>query len=354
MPCLNIWNTGSKNIFYPSHIIGSLIQRFEIITFLRGYSIFTIVVFHLLQALKLDEPWNALIQFGGTGVHLFFLLSGFGLFYSYLNRQPKPATFYRHKFSRIYLPYIIVVLISALIALFWPVFEGSWYALGGHIFLYKMFDERIIGSYGYQLWFMSTLFQFYLVFYILVALEKYLSKAWFLSFSVFISLTWAMLVWWLGKEDLRIWNSFFLHYIWEFVLGMVMAGWLQEGKMKQNFKSGHFLLTGVIFCVSYAWMGMKGGASGQLFNDYFALLGYSSIAIFLYKVLPKSFVKGMVWMGGFSFALYLWHMLILEIVKYTQGNEVQLYQMALVLIISVMVSYFYNKWFTRIIQKYRI
>ncbi len=342
-----------KPILPPAHKV-NLIQRFEIITFLRGYSIFTIVVFHLLQALNLAQPWSSLIQFGGTGVHLFFLLSGFGLFYSYLNRKPKPLAFYRHKFNGIYLPYIIVVFISALIAIFWPVFEGSWYALGGHIFLYKMFDEQIIGSYGYQLWFMSTLFQFYLVFYILTALEKYLSKAWFLAISVLISLIWAAIVWWLGKDELRIWNSFFLQYIWEFVLGMVLAGWLKEGKLKHNLRAIHFLILGVVFCGLYGFMGLKGGAAGQLFNDYFALLGYSSIAIFLYKVLPTFLVKGMVWVGGFSFALYLWHMLILEIVKYTQGNEILLYHLTIVLIISVIVSYFYNKWFNLFIQKYNI
>lgn len=220
--------------------------------------------------------------------------------------------------------------------------------------MYKMFDEEIIGSYGYQLWFMSTLFQFYLVFYILVALEKYFSKGLFLSISVLISLIWAMIVWWFGKEDLRMWNSFFLQYIWEFVLGMVLAGWLKEGKLKHKFKAVHFLLIGVIFCTLYAWMGMKGGAAGQLFNDYFALLGYSSIAIFLYKVLPKSLVRGMVWIGGFSFALYLWHMLILEVVKYINGNDIALYHLAIVLIISVVVSYFFNKWFTQFIQKYNV
>jgi peptidoglycan/LPS O-acetylase OafA/YrhL len=245
-------------------------------------------------------------------------------------------------------------LISALIAIFWPVYEGSWNALGGHVFLYKMFDEQIIGSYGYQLWFMSTLFQFYLVFYILVNLENYLSKRLFLFLSVIISLMWALIVWCLGKEDQRIWNSFFLQYIWEFVLGMVLAGWLKEGKLKQNFRAVHFLLPGIIFCGLYAWMGMKGGAAGHLFNDYFALLGYSSIAIFLYKILPHSWVKGMVWIGTFSFALYLWHMLILEIVKYLSGDAIAIYHLAIILIISVAVSYWYNKWFTLFIEKYNV
>ena len=51
-------------------------KHYEIIDFLKGYSIFTIVVFHYLQFLGLPHPLSELINFGGTGVHLFVLLSG--------------------------------------------------------------------------------------------------------------------------------------------------------------------------------------------------------------------------------------------------------------------------------------
>ncbi|MBK8194736.1 MAG: acyltransferase family protein [Lewinellaceae bacterium] len=53
--------------------------RITYIDFARGYAIFTIVCYHGLQRADLPGLWQKAIVFGGTGVHLFFLLSGFGL-----------------------------------------------------------------------------------------------------------------------------------------------------------------------------------------------------------------------------------------------------------------------------------
>ena len=145
-------------------------KKIEIIEFLKGYSIFTIVIFHLLQEVSLPPIFEKAIFFGGTGVHLFILLSGLGLYLSFQNKPTDYFTFLKKRLNRIYLPYILVVLISALIALSIPIYENSNYALLGHIFLYKMFDSKIIESYGSQLWFISTIIQLYFALKILTSL----------------------------------------------------------------------------------------------------------------------------------------------------------------------------------------
>ena len=93
-------------------------KRLDIITFLRGFSIFSIVIFHYFQYLNVSPMVNKAINFGGTGIHLFLLLSGFGLWYSYLNKPLKFMDFLKRRFGKIYFPYITIVLISALISLF--------------------------------------------------------------------------------------------------------------------------------------------------------------------------------------------------------------------------------------------
>ena len=65
-------------------------MRLHIIDYLKGYSIFTIVVFYLLQRYELPVLFEKAINFGGAGVHVFILCSGFGLCYSLIN---KPLTF---------------------------------------------------------------------------------------------------------------------------------------------------------------------------------------------------------------------------------------------------------------------
>lgn len=60
-------------------------NRYKIIDFLRGYSIFTIALMHLVGGVVAGGLSKA-AAFGGAGVHVFILCSGFGLYLSYLKK----------------------------------------------------------------------------------------------------------------------------------------------------------------------------------------------------------------------------------------------------------------------------
>ena len=92
-----------------------MLQRLEVIDFLRGFSIFTIVLMHLLQSYPIPPFLLAASSFGGVGVHVFILCSGFGLYLSYLNNPLTYSQFLKRRFLKVYLPYIIIILVSALI-----------------------------------------------------------------------------------------------------------------------------------------------------------------------------------------------------------------------------------------------
>lgn len=288
-------------------------RRLHIIDFLKGYAIFTIIVFHYLQTLKLPRPFNQLIFFGGTGVHLFILLSGFGLYLSYLNRPLPYGAFLKKRTGKIYIPYILVILISAFISLFIPVYDNSLYALGGHVFLYKMFDESIMGSYGYPLWFISTILQFYVVFHLLVQGAQRLTNIQFLLICLGVSLAWTFLVLSIGKESERVWNSFFLRYLWEFALGMIVASQLRKNHYQLPFviKPVYILLIGIGNCALYAVLALEGGAIGKMINDVPALIGYSCIAVWVYQLGIGGLTRFFTFTGSISYSLYLLHFLIL-------------------------------------------
>jgi peptidoglycan/LPS O-acetylase OafA/YrhL len=319
-------------------------KKFEIIDFLKGYSIFTIVIFHYLQTINLPSPYNRFINFGGTGVHLFILLSGLGLYLSYLNKPEGYLTYLRKRFSKVYIPYVLVVLISALITVFYKIYEGSWYALGGHVFLYKMFDEKIIGSFGYPLWFISMIFQFYFVFYIIIYFkEKIKKEIIFLLVSIIISISWAILVLVLEKESIRVWNSFFLKYIWEFVLGMVIASFLHKGfKFENRLTPITILLIGIVGCAIYGSMVLLMGEVGNLFNDIPALIGYSFIAIWLYLLNNKWMNEFFLFTGKVSYSLYLIHTLIISIIALILGNLSPISIAVIALLLSYLSSYYYQ------------
>lgn len=110
-------------------------RKFELIDFLKGFSIFTIIIFHLLQDVADSGLFVNAISFGGTGIHAFILLSGFSLYYSYLNKPLSYIQFLQRRFGKIYLPYIIVVAISALLSFWLPLYQNTWYSFLGHVFM---------------------------------------------------------------------------------------------------------------------------------------------------------------------------------------------------------------------------
>ena len=60
-------------------------KKLEVINFLRGFAIFTIVLMHCVQG-YLDGVMHKAVSLGGAGVHVFILCSGFGLYLSYMNK----------------------------------------------------------------------------------------------------------------------------------------------------------------------------------------------------------------------------------------------------------------------------
>jgi peptidoglycan/LPS O-acetylase OafA/YrhL len=54
-------------------------RRLDYLDFARGFAMLAIVLFHYLQPYVVEGPLSKVILVGGSGVHLFFVLSGFEL-----------------------------------------------------------------------------------------------------------------------------------------------------------------------------------------------------------------------------------------------------------------------------------
>lgn len=295
-------------------------RKIEYIDFAKGYAIFTIVIYHALQRVPLHPLLQKAIVFGGTGVHLFFLLSGFGLALS--RTKLPPVQFYRRRLTKVWLPYVLALTISLLAAIFFDLFPDRLAAWLAGVLLYQMFFEPWIQSFGGHFWFISTIMQFYLVFPLLVWAKNKWGDGQFLLTCLLISVVWWLIVYYAGKGDQRTWNSFFLQFLWEFALGMVLANVLpvtaQSPKWLQNTRWHNpivLLLIGVVFTGMMILMIFKLGDAGKIFNDIPALLGYTALSLFVYQIgirylpLLKQFFC---WVGGFSFSLYLVHVLVLD------------------------------------------
>ena len=192
--------------------------------------------------------------------------------------------------------------------------------------------------------------QFYLAFPLIVWLRKVFKGKSFLVVSFIISLGWSALVLYLGKESLRVYNSFFLQYLWEFALGFTIAQWLQKRNYQFEIKilPWQSLSLGLIVCALYATAALKGGDQAMLFNDIPAFFGYTLLAVWLYQVAQPKIKSFFLFTGNISYSLYLLHVLCLMILlQFSDSINIYLL-LGLALIISYILAFYYQKIVIRI------
>lgn len=303
-------------------------KKLEVVDFLRGFAIFTIALMHLVQG-NLIGTLNKAASFGGAGVHVFILASGFGLYLSYMNKPLGYGEFLKKRFGKVYWPYAVVVLLYGLWALLalgaFPMKE-----VASHLLLYKMFDAELDVSLCYPFWFISTIIQFYICWPLIVRILGVgggnSTKG--LALATVISIAWATTVGILGYEDLRPWGSFFLQYLWEFVLGMWLADKYANSSSKvnallaepKNLKWQWLIVGAVIGMGLTGAMGWIGGIL-KLYNDIPSLMGYLSLLLIVYKASCTfeclTWIKTFfMWASSFGYELYLVHSLVYVVMGY--------------------------------------
>lgn len=315
-------------------------KHLDIVDFLRGFSIFTIVLMHLFQSYQIPNFLYKIFSFGGAGVHVFILCSGFGLYLSYLYKPLKYKDFLKRRFTKVYLPYIIVIFVSALIP-FYNTSEDKWFQLLSHVFLFKMFDETLESSYGGQMWFVSTIIQFYVFWPLILRLFR---NKYSMIISLFISLLWATLVGITEHAEQRIWNSFFLQYLWEFILGMHLAKLYYKTPEKIIIPSFKTLIPVCVVTMTITLiMALKGGFL-KLYNDIPSLAGYLFLSLIVYKISIKYINKYFIYTNKISYEWYLTHILIFTCCKYIFNGLMPIFVIIPVqLIFSYLFAYCYEK-----------
>lgn len=306
-------------------------KKLDVVNFLRGYSIFTIVIMHLVGMLGISGIWEKAAAFGGAGVHVFILCSGFGLYLSYLRKPLGYIAFLKKRFTRIYMPMAVLCVATAV----WMACMGrEWFMpLLGNLLLFKMFVPELESSMGGQMWFVSTIIQFYLAWPLIVKLFNIRGGV---KLALIVSLLWSTTVGLLGYAEERVWNSFFLQYLWEFCLGMKMAEIYHDNPKALEVSRWKYLLT---LCV--AGVGLTGimGFAGwpwKLYNDIPSLMGYMSLALIIYKVGIKPLNRLLEWTNRFSYEWYLVHMLVFDIIFYYIGHNAPI---AVVFVLCLLLSY---------------
>ena len=302
----------------------------------------TIVLYHLLQYLPLPPLLAKANSLLGSGIYIFFFSSSYGLFFSKKNTW---KNFYSKRFEKMLLPYYIGITLIVILNHFAGVYPESWGAYFSHLFLYKMFHEPYISSYGPQFWFISTIVQFYLVWPLFLLLAKHLKTTQLLLFSFGVSLLYSILVFRLGLQHERIWVSSVIQYFWVFALGLSTAKeqWLPRLLQLGPIRHSVLLIIGTAAVVIISELL---GDKGRIFNDYFMFIAYFSACVLLYLLAQylHFITRFVLWIESFSYSLYIIHLFIFACyMKMLSEARIGLHEVPIILALCIGAALIFDK-----------
>lgn len=296
-------------------------KRQEFIAFARGFAILTIVLYHLLPKLPLPGLLLRAISLGGSGIYIYFFVSGYGLS---LSSTTNWLTFFRRRFAKVLLPYYVAVTLIFVVTLFVPIYRtDGWAEYLSHIALYKMVNNTYTRNLDEYLWFVSTIIQFYLIVPLLMRWVDWTPAGRVIGLSITISLLYSLLITELEVAYLRVWYSFVLQYLWLFMLGIVIARSKRLPLPVLITQTWYvYVITGGLSLLGALWLDYWLGRAGSVFNDYFLFTAYASLLVLCYQVSRYwTFISQFVrWTESFSYGLYLIHMPVYRLYMYATGG----------------------------------
>lgn len=354
----------------------------EALSLAKVLALIAIVLYHFLGdwLVKLNEGLVHLnlvetiffyaSKFGSQGIHIFFLASGFGIAYSELKSRRTGTSFFIRRINRLYPSYLKAVLFSLLLYSIFSNFEFTFLEIVSNLFLLQNFDSELISSINTNWWFVPTILQMYVAYFLLR--EKLLGSHKLKILLVFFigSLLYKLSIYisvMQGGLDIKLggvspYSSFFLNYFWEFVVGVLLARCIIEKAFKINlltlivlFSIGVLLEAIGVYITRYEW--------GGLFNDdlffvgvCFIFMSFSLMIVGWTKDLKVLLLKFVAALGGVSYEVYLIHHPISRVVSsYLDYHGVfylaGLFLFYFILIVLIAKLFTYKQYFTTILKE---
>jgi peptidoglycan/LPS O-acetylase OafA/YrhL len=221
---------------YKNRLNLSLLKRKSYIDFLKGIAIIAVVLIHVTYFYYMDpiaedanvDFFNFINNISRFAIAFFFILSGMLLSLKH-TKKINFSKFYSSKIIRILIPYSIFTIFIALVNNYTPI---------------EFFMAFISGGASPPYYFISVLFQFYLLFPIL---NYFKDSRIFLIISFFVSFVICLMPWY---------NYFlgfipgFMKFLFFFVYGMYMRNYIIKGKIEK--KEAVYWLTLIFFYILLA------------------------------------------------------------------------------------------------------
>ena len=221
-------------------------------------------------------------------------------------------------------------------------------------------DEQYIHSINGNFWFLHTLIEFYLIFPILVLLINKMTNLKFLLFTYIIVLLYIISYTYYFSVDstnLNPYTAFFINYLYDFSLGMVLAKYLKAHKIIK-FNIIYIVIIFLLFEGIRVYLSQI-SAFGRNINDIFFsiasilfIFSFSYILTFLLKKVKNSnnyLTKTINFLSNKVYDIYLVHHPVIKITL-TQINTYSTINVIIVFLIIFPIAIF-NYYISKLIVK---
>lgn len=296
-------------------------------TILKGFAILFVLLCHT----------NYLYNSGSWGVNLFLILSGYGLLSSYYANNNKD--FFKNKFLKVYLPFLLVIIFQLLYLLVTTSFK-----VNPKVIIYSLLGLDFNYMYDKTMWYISFIFLNYLIFYILTfIITRFVKKQKYISIILIILEFIIGYIIWKGYGSCTVWNcgaAAFL-YGFAFPIGLLLR-FLSDIKINNKIKHIIYIVGLLLGCIVL----LKYYKNVNNMDVYFVYgLSVPAIIVILSQYINFKYVKHLfIFLGKYSYYIYLWEGFILtnRFTWFSFAKNIHIINIISFTVI-IIVSYLYGK-----------
>lgn len=304
------------------------------IQILRAWASIIVVLYHALGTAasygQTSKYFSMLGSWGIHGVDIFFVISGFIMYYTQVLKDNKPSKFIKDRMIRI-VP-IYWILTSAYLGLYFIVpelFRGYKpsveYILSSYFFISgPLYNVHPILSYGWTLEYEAI---FYFIFFIVL----FFSSRLYFAFASFL-----LIVAYIFIPNLSV-------ILMEFIFGMLIA--IIYTRFNANQYSGLIFGVGVIVLIGLMFVNVKESNRLILFGFPSALIVYGLLGLKEFRC------SALLFLGAASYSIYLIHVFTLPLFYKISSKFMTNLNHDFLIIFSVVFTVFVGCMFYLIIEK---
>ena len=314
---------------------------------LMGLAIISILIFHYTEDCSLiNINFNGFVKYyktyiGSSGVDIFLLLSGLGLYYSY-SKNNNLKDFYIKRIKRVLVPYFIIAI---------PVY--IWYDLiylsDGILSLLKnLFFVTLFTNNNILFWYIFFIIICYLIFPLIF---KFIQRdnSYRGTFKISLIITILLIgIYFIYKYYPGLFNNYnimLLRFI-PFILGILLG--------KLSYRSTRIEYSFILFILGIGMVVLirRNLIYNRVFLFIFLLSIFFWIIYFLDYLKNKDniFVKFFSFFGKYSLEIYLVHVAIRKIIKSYGYPTYKFGYYLLFILVSIIVSILFNKLIKKLLR----